>query len=148
MELKDRIRLARENAGLSIEDVAAALDYSSQAVKYWEQGINEPRPAARKAIEQLYKCNIFENSGDSEIPAYLADLTVEVAEAARSMMTMPKVIRHAILTIIQQMSCNIATTQTKHEAFSEIPQRIQRRHPKPLLATIKDKSKNESGENR
>lgn len=48
--LQDRIRKAREHAGLKQEELAAKLDVTRHTLGRWEKGDNTPSPAKLEAI--------------------------------------------------------------------------------------------------
>jgi len=51
-------REARENAGLSPMDAAAALKVSLATIYYWESGVYRPAGKRLPEIAQLYRCSI------------------------------------------------------------------------------------------
>ena len=53
-----KIRSLREQAGLTQEDVAEAMDVSRQAVSKWEQGLSEPSTANLLALARLYGISV------------------------------------------------------------------------------------------
>lgn len=111
MELKDQIRIARESSGMSQQQLAAMImdgkgrPYTGQAVRDWEDGVHAPRLAALKQIEIVLGTRIFPTG---EFPpgtaAYLSNMSEEDVEIARAISSMPKVIRHAIVTLVKSGS--------------------------------------------
>ncbi len=67
MEVKDRIRQLRKEAGITITKLSEELDVSRFAIMKWEQGIANPNMEAQKKL-----CSFFKVSGD-----YLMCLTDE-----------------------------------------------------------------------
>lgn len=43
MELSERLKKARENAGLSQQNVADSLNISRQSVSKWERGVSQTK---------------------------------------------------------------------------------------------------------
>ena len=54
MELKDRIALARKQAGLSQEQLGEKLGVSRQAVSKWESGTADPSTSNLLALAKLF----------------------------------------------------------------------------------------------
>lgn len=49
----DRIRTARQQAGLRQEDLACLIPCSARAIQSWEAGEREPRPHHRRRIAEV-----------------------------------------------------------------------------------------------
>jgi len=57
MTTSEKIREARQAAGLSQEAAARKLDVSASTWAHWEQGVNEPRLEAFRRIAKLLGVN-------------------------------------------------------------------------------------------
>lgn len=104
MELKDQIRLARERKGLSLADVAIALNCSEQAVKYWEAGTNVPRIGALRKLNKLLDVTLSptgEMIGNT--PGFITDLKAETVDLAKTIEAMPPDIRAAVAAVIAKL---------------------------------------------
>lgn len=55
-----RFKEARKKAGIKLNDAAAALGVSKQAVNAWERGEYEPGNAALTTMAKLYGCSVDE----------------------------------------------------------------------------------------
>ncbi len=67
----------RERAGLTQDDVAAALGVSRQMVSYWENGTRKPRPQQITVMAQIFGCTL----STLLTPHTEADVTTEAAAA-------------------------------------------------------------------
>jgi Zn-dependent peptidase ImmA (M78 family)/transcriptional regulator with XRE-family HTH domain len=67
-ELGPAIVAAREDAGLTQDDVAAALGTSRQAVGYWEQGKRRPRTDQLLQLAALFRTTVDELLATEETP--------------------------------------------------------------------------------
>ena len=56
--MKEALKALRLRAGLSQDEVAAALHIQQTTVSMWESGINMPRAALLPALAELYGCTI------------------------------------------------------------------------------------------
>lgn len=73
------LRECREKAGLTREEVAAAMNISKDAVKKWETGKAMPVASKLPAIANLYGCAIDDLFADSRpIPERLEDLREKI----------------------------------------------------------------------
>jgi len=111
MQLNDQIRTAREKAGMSKMELALILGKSVQAITYWEDGSHMPRLPILKQLEEVLHCRLYPTG---EFPVgtqeYLSNLTPEDVELAKAISTLPKVVRHAIVTLIKSGSWNVGNT--------------------------------------
>lgn len=112
MELHDQIRLAREQKNMTLDDLAHAMSVSITSVKNWEKspdaGGSYPRKHKLAALSRILGVRLSilgDDIGTASLPAFLAELSPEAIEVARKFDTTPKVIRHAILTIIDAVAC-------------------------------------------
>lgn len=104
MELKDQIRLARERKGMTIQDVQVEMGCSLQAIKYWEAGLNVPRPDKLRRLGKLLDVNLSV-TGDlsSDTPAIFKEMSTAAIEVARAIDAMPKELREAVITIVNNI---------------------------------------------
>lgn len=71
-EAGQAIAAAREGAGLTQDDVAAALGTSRQAVGYWEQGKRSPRPDQLLQLAALFRATVDDLLATAEAPRQTA----------------------------------------------------------------------------
>lgn len=64
-----RFREARKKAGLSVDEVCAAMHVTRQAVYMWESGQSIPHARKFQELAKLYDCTIdelFKAGGDGD----------------------------------------------------------------------------------
>lgn len=111
MELHDQIRLAREGKNMSHADLAHAMQVSVTAVKNWEKspedGGSYPRKPLLTKLSGLLgtRLSLLGDDPAAQLPTILESLSPETIELARKFEATPKVIRHAILTLVDAATC-------------------------------------------
>ncbi len=60
MTIGEKLKAARNGAGLTQEQVAEALGVSRQAVSKWENGTAEPSTSNLLALAKLYEVDVSE----------------------------------------------------------------------------------------
>ena len=58
MQVKDQIKVRREQLGVSVQELAKRLKVSAQAVRYWESGRSYPGKGKTAALEAALSFNI------------------------------------------------------------------------------------------
>ena len=58
MQVKDQIKVRREQLGVSVQELAKRLKVSAQAVRYWESGRSYPGKGKTAALEAALRFNI------------------------------------------------------------------------------------------
>ena len=68
-------RMAREEVGLTQEQVAKMLSVDQSTVSYWESGDVKPRADKLPQLAKLYGCKIDDLFDDTDRPAGIKHLT-------------------------------------------------------------------------
>jgi len=63
MEIKQQIRLRREQLGLTVQELADRVGVSASAVRYWESGRNDPNKTQQEALEKGLSFSLDRNEG-------------------------------------------------------------------------------------
>lgn len=100
MELNEQIRVARESAGMTQEQLADKLEVSKQAVVWWETGVHSPRLAKLRLIEELLHTR-FNATGSPDASPEMAGVAAEDVSLAIAIRRLPKAQRDAIVTLVQ-----------------------------------------------
>ena len=102
MELMDQIRIARDAAGLSVQELAEAIGVTKQAIVWWENGIHHPRLPMLKKIEATLKTR-FNATGAKPLVGSNPDIPGISAEAMRlalAISRLRKVDREAVTQLV------------------------------------------------
>ena len=106
MELKDQIRIAREAAGLSQNEIAERLGVSKQSIIWWEKGEHRPKMIRVKQIEDALNVRFdLTERGNAKPPSTGERVSPlvdpENMRIAVALSRLPKAHRDAIKTLIQ-----------------------------------------------
>lgn len=147
MELHDQIRLAREGKNMTHADLAHAMGVSITAAKNWEkrpqEGGSYPRRPLLTKLSRLFgtRLSLLGDDPAATLPGILDKLSPETIELARKFEATPKVIRHAILTLVEAATCYKSPTDpgpTYGTAASQAPDAPSRRRPTLVKQTRTD----------
>lgn len=100
MELSEQIRVAREAAGITQEQLADKLKVSKTAVVWWETGVHAPRLQKLRQIEEVLHTS-FNATGRATDPADTSGVAADDISLAIAIRRLPKAQRDAILTLVQ-----------------------------------------------
>lgn len=67
MEMKDRIKAVRRDAGITQQQMAEDLGVSKSSIMSWEYDQNKPSKAVLQLISQKYNINPMYLDGESDI---------------------------------------------------------------------------------
>jgi transcriptional regulator with XRE-family HTH domain len=102
MTTGERIKLARETAGLNQAELAERLSVEPPTVSRWENGVNEPRPSQLIKLAKIVNRSVdwikgIDESGNQDIEKRLADLEAMMIAQAPELSHIPKDILEALL---------------------------------------------------
>lgn len=103
MELKDQIRIAREAAGLTKEELAGKLNVSKQSITWWEDGEHRPKILRIRKIEEVLNVHLdlSERGSATALDSDKKSLSVdpEILRLAVAIGRLPRKQRDAIETL-------------------------------------------------
>lgn len=114
VELKDQIRIAREAQKLSKTELAAEIGLTAQSITHWENGRGGPSRKILPELERVLKIKL-DLSGSEQGGSVSDGLSGEVIDLAKSIMTMPKDMRDAFVTLSNGIKSQIFVNDGKAE---------------------------------
>jgi transcriptional regulator with XRE-family HTH domain len=120
--LHEQLRSARKNKKLSQKEVALAVDYSLQMVKYWEgEGNKTPIPTPRKdamdKLEQLYGVRLSSTGNVSgALPDYAEGMSADAIRMAKAIDAMPEDLRENLIAIIDRLTLGFEPAKARRTA--------------------------------
>jgi transcriptional regulator with XRE-family HTH domain len=102
IELKDQIRFARTQKGLTTTALAAAIGVSEQSIKNYEKGIRVPKKSHLQKLEDVLETSLSVTGSAITCSSngMLDGISADVVDLAKSIMDMPLEIRNAIFTLV------------------------------------------------
>lgn len=104
MELGDQIRIAREAAGWTKEELAANIGVTKQAIIWWENNIHHPRLPLLAKIEGLLKTRFNATGTKGLTDTDLTGIKPEYVRVAVSISQLSKANREAIITLVTALT--------------------------------------------